>query len=160
MANRFTYQDQIFSVGDTINVHQTVKEADKTRTQVFTGVVIAIKGSDINKSITVRKIAIGSIGVERIFPLATPIIKKIDKEKSGKVRRAKLFYLRGRKGKQAVKIKDVEDKVKKALSKKKSKKLSTTKTKKSTKSRSARSANAKKTSRTTSRKPSKKASSK
>ena len=78
------------------------------RTQIFEGIVIAIKGSAENTMFTVRKIGVGAIGIERIFPLVSPWIKKIDVKKHGQVRRAKLYYLRGRKGKAATKIEEAK----------------------------------------------------
>lgn len=89
-----------FEAGDTIAVHTKVKEGDKERIQVFEGVVLKRKGGGINQTFTVRKISNG-IGVERVFPLHSPSIDKIEKLKSGKVRRAKLYYLRNLKGKAA-----------------------------------------------------------
>lgn len=87
--------------GFTIVVHQKIKEAGKERIQSFEGLVIARKhGSGINATITVRKIS-GGVAVERIFPIHSPTIQKIDVVKKSKVRRAKLYYLRGRFGKQA-----------------------------------------------------------
>lgn len=100
-----------FGVGDTVVVHQKIQEAKKMRAQPFEGIVIAIKGRGMNKSFTVRKISTGQIGVERIWPLNSPWIEKIEVKRRGKVRRAKLYYLRERVGKKAVKIK--EKKVKK-----------------------------------------------
>ena len=82
-----------FSPGDTINVHVRVVEGDKERIQQFQGVVIARRGAGLNSTFTVRKISDG-VGVERIFPLHSPRIAKIDRVKEGKVRRAKLYYLR------------------------------------------------------------------
>ncbi len=87
-----------FHVGDTIRVHVKVKEGDRERVQVFEGTVIAMKGGGINESFTVRKVSYG-IGVERVFPLHSPLIKKIDIKRKGDVRRAKLYYLRERVGK-------------------------------------------------------------
>ena len=95
-----------FLVGDTVKVHVKIKEGDKERIQVFEGVVIARRNGDLRSSFTVRKISFGQ-GVERIFPLHSPIIDKIEVSKRGKVRRAKLYYLRGLKGK-AAKIKEVK----------------------------------------------------
>lgn len=87
--------------GDTIAVHQKIKEGKKERIQIFEGVVIARKhGKGTSCTITVRKIADG-IGVEKIFPIHSPVISKIEIKKHGKVRRAKLYYLRTTKGKKA-----------------------------------------------------------
>ncbi len=87
--------------GDTIKVHQKIKEQDKERIQIFEGVIIAKKhGKGISGTITVRKVVEG-IGVERIFPIHSPLIAKIEVVKHGKVRRAKLYYLRTAKGKKA-----------------------------------------------------------
>jgi large subunit ribosomal protein L19 len=86
--------------GDTVKVHVRIKEGDKYRIQVFEGVVIAIHNNKATSSFTVRKISFG-YGVERIFPMYSPIIDKVEVVRSGKVRRAKLYYLRGRKGKAA-----------------------------------------------------------
>jgi large subunit ribosomal protein L19 len=97
-----------FHVGDTIRVHVKVKEGDRERVQVFEGTVIAMKGGGINESFTVRKVSYG-IGVERVFPLHSPLIKKIDIKRKGDVRRAKLYYLRGRVGKaQIVKERELD----------------------------------------------------
>lgn len=82
-----------FNPGDTINVHVRVVEGDKERIQQFQGVVISVRGAGSNTTFTVRKISDG-VGVERIFPLHSPRIAKIEKVKDGKVRRAKLYYLR------------------------------------------------------------------
>jgi large subunit ribosomal protein L19 len=106
MSQFCTYQDQRISTGDTIRISQEVSEGDKTRIQMYEGIVIAIKNRDINKTITVRKIGANSIGVEKIFPLAMPSIKKIEVKRLGKVRRSKLYYLRGRIGKAATRIKE------------------------------------------------------
>jgi large subunit ribosomal protein L19 len=87
-----------FKVGDTVNVHVIIKEGDKERVQVFRGDVISKRGSGLGATFTVRKVSFG-VGVERIFPLHSKMIKKIEVEKQGKVRRAKLYYLRYIKGK-------------------------------------------------------------
>ncbi len=89
-----------FIAGDTVNVHYRVREGDKERIQQYEGVVINMRGSGANKTFTVRKIS-SNVGVERIFPLYSPSIAKIEIKKRGKVRRAKLFYLRELRGKAA-----------------------------------------------------------
>lgn len=89
-----------FTAGDTVNVHYRVREGDKERIQQYEGVVINERGSGASKTFTVRKMS-GSIGVERIFPLYSPFIAKIDVKKKGRVRRSKLFYLRTLRGKAA-----------------------------------------------------------
>ena len=89
-----------FRPGDTLKVHVRVVEGKKERIQIFQGVVIARKGGGSRESFTVRKIS-GGIGVERVFPLHSPVIDKIDVVRRGKVRRAKLYYLRELRGKAA-----------------------------------------------------------
>ena len=89
-----------FQAGDTINMHYRVREGDKERIQQYEGVVINMRGGGSNKTMTVRKIS-NNVGVERIFPLFSPSIAKIEIKKRGKVRRAKLFYLRELRGKAA-----------------------------------------------------------
>jgi len=91
--------------GDTVRVHVKIKEGDKYRIQVFEGVVIARKNNGISSTFTVRKVSFG-YGIERIFPLHSPIIEKMEVVKSGKVRRARLYYLRGRRGK-AARLKEI-----------------------------------------------------
>lgn len=94
-----------FHPGDTVSVHVKVIEGDKERVQQYQGIVMGIKGSGLGKTFRVRKISNG-VGVERIFPLHSPNIAKIEKIKEGRVRRAKLYYLRSLKGKSATKIKE------------------------------------------------------
>jgi len=89
-----------FSPGDTVRVHVKIREGEKERIQLFSGIVIARRGGGIRETFTVRKIS-GGVGVERIFPLHSPIIERIEVERKGSVRRAKLYYLRARKGKAA-----------------------------------------------------------
>ena len=89
-----------FQPGDTLRVHVKIKEGDKERIQIFEGVVIARKHSGVRETITVRKISFG-VGVERIFPLHATVIDHIDLVRQGRVRRAKLYYLRGLRGKKA-----------------------------------------------------------
>ncbi|MCD6129540.1 MAG: 50S ribosomal protein L19 [Deltaproteobacteria bacterium] len=86
--------------GDTVKIHTKIKEGEKERIQIFTGTVIRNRGSGLNKTLTVRKMSYG-IGVERIFPLYSPSIEKIEIAKRGKVRRSRLYYLRERRGKAA-----------------------------------------------------------
>ncbi len=89
-----------FTIGDTVRVHVKVIEGEKERVQIFEGVVLARKGKKISETFTVRKISYG-VGVERVFPVHSPSLAKIDVVRKGKVRRAKLYYLQGKKGKQA-----------------------------------------------------------
>ena len=98
-----------FRPGDTLKVHVRVVEGNKTRVQVFQGVVIARSGDGIRETFTVRKISYG-VGVERTFPLHTPIIEKVEVVSRGDVRRAKLYYLRGLRGK-AAKIRERRENV-------------------------------------------------
>lgn len=95
-----------FEIGDTVRVHVKVVEGEKERIQVYEGAVIARKGSLNTETFTVRKVSYG-VGVERIFPLHSPIVTRVEVMRQGKVRRAKLFYLRGKKGKFA-KVEDRE----------------------------------------------------
>jgi large subunit ribosomal protein L19 len=95
-----------FNVGDTVRISVKVVEGDKERIQPFEGVVIARRGSGTRETFMVRKVSFG-VGVERIFPIYSPSINKLEVMKRGKVRRAKLYYLRGKKGK-AAKIKEKE----------------------------------------------------
>ena len=89
-----------FRPGDTIKVHVKIKEGDKERLQVFEGTVIARNNTGVSETITVRKVSFGQ-GVERIFPLQAPVVDHIDVVRTGRVRRAKLYYLRALKGKAA-----------------------------------------------------------
>jgi len=94
-----------FRVGDSVKVHTRVIEGDKERIQIFAGIVIARKGCSLNEAFTVRKISYGE-GVERVFRLHSPKVAKVEVTKSGKVRRARLHYLRKRQGKDAMSVKD------------------------------------------------------
>jgi large subunit ribosomal protein L19 len=88
--------------GDTVRVHQKIKEGDKERVQIFEGLVIAVKhGRGLDGSFTVRKIAAGSVGVERTYPLHSPNVVKVERTKTAQVNRGKLYYMRDRKGKNA-----------------------------------------------------------
>ncbi|MEM1084183.1 MAG: 50S ribosomal protein L19 [Verrucomicrobiota bacterium] len=96
-----------FNVGDNVKVHTRVVEGGKERIQLFAGIVLAKRGSGVNASFTVRKISYGE-GVERVFPVHSPRIAKIEVTQKGKVRRAKLHYLRDRVGKKATLVKSAE----------------------------------------------------
>lgn len=100
---------ETFQVGDTVRVHYKIREGEgeeaKTRIQPFEGIVIGIKGSDVSKTFTVRRIGADGVPVERIFPLHSPNISKLEVVKRGKVRRAKLYYLRKKVGRSAERIK-------------------------------------------------------
>ena len=94
-----------FKVGDGVRVHTKVREGDKERIQVFSGIVIARKGHGIHESFTVRRVSYGE-GVERIFPVNSPNISKIEIERESQTMRARLYYLRDRVGKRAVQVKE------------------------------------------------------
>jgi len=94
-----------FQVGDSICVHTRVIEGDKERIQKYSGIVIGRKGTGINSNFTVRRVSFGE-GVERVFPLHSPRVAKVEVEKRGSIRRSKLNYLRNRKGKAAVTVKE------------------------------------------------------
>src|SRR5262250_930778 len=94
-SEQFRKNPADFAVGDTVRVHTRVVEGDKERIQIFSGVVIARKGRDINSSFTVRRISYGE-GVERVFPVNSPKVARIEVEREGSPRRAKLYYLRDR----------------------------------------------------------------
>ena len=98
-----------FAVGDSVKVHTKVVEGDKERIQIFSGVVIGRRGHGLNETFTVRRISYGE-GVERVFPLNSPRADKVEVERHGAVRRAKLTYLRGRLGKGATLVKERETK--------------------------------------------------
>lgn len=106
MSQYCQFNDEKISSGDTVRVSQEIAEGDKTRIQNFEGIVIAIKNSGNGRSITVRKMATNGIGVEKIFPLALPSLKKIEVKRRGQTKRSKLYYLRGRIGKAATRIKE------------------------------------------------------
>lgn len=106
---QFRKDDAKFNVGDSVKVHTKVVEGDKERIQVFSGVVIGKRGRGLNETFTVRRISYGE-GVERIFPLHSPRVDKVEVERQGQVRRAKLTYLRSRLGKGATLVKEKEAK--------------------------------------------------
>jgi large subunit ribosomal protein L19 len=105
-AEQIKNDESPFRIGDTVKVHTRVIEGDKERIQIFAGIIISHKGCGLNEAFTVRKISYGE-GVERVFPVHSPKVAQIEVTKSGRVRRARLHYLRGRKGKQAITVKDV-----------------------------------------------------
>jgi len=111
-GEQFRKEPLKFNVGDTVRVHTKVVEGDKERVQVFAGIVIGIRGHGLNETFTVRRISYGE-GVERIFPMHSPRVDKVEVERQGKVRRAKLTYLRNRVGKSAMTVeeKDTTSKV-------------------------------------------------
>ena len=94
-----------FTIGDTLNIHVRIVEGDKERIQIFAGIVIGRKGRGLNETFTVRRISYGE-GVERVFPIHSPRIAKVEVEKEGRARRAKLNYLRTRKGKEATAVRE------------------------------------------------------
>ncbi len=109
-SEQFRKDNAEFGVGDTVKVHTKVVEGDKERIQIFSGVVIGKRGAGLNETFTVRRISYGE-GVERIFPLHSPRVDKIEVERHGAVRRAKLTYLRKRLGKGATLVREREEKV-------------------------------------------------
>src|ERR1700742_493435 len=109
-SEQFRKEKAEFNVGDSVRVHTKVVEGDKERIQIFAGVVIGKRGRGLNETFTVRRISYGE-GVERIFPLHSPRVDKIEVERQGSVRRAKLTYLRKRLGKGATLVKEKEEKV-------------------------------------------------
>jgi large subunit ribosomal protein L19 len=104
MAISINIKDVAVHVGDIIRVHLRILEGDKERVQIFEGMVIAIRGRGDNASFTIRKISAANIGVERIFPVITPWITKIEVKKKGEVRRAKLYYVREQSARQVSQI--------------------------------------------------------
>ena len=110
-SEQFRKDDPKFNVGDSVRVHTKVVEGDKERIQIFAGVVIGKRGTGLNETFSVRRISYGE-GVERIFPYHSPRVDKIEVERQGDVRRAKLTYLRKRIGKGATLVKELETKVK------------------------------------------------
>src|SRR5471032_1348910 len=100
-----------FEIGDSVDVHQRILEGEKERMQVFSGLVISRKGEGMREMFTVRRV-VGGEGVERTFPLNSPKIAKVDVKRSGKVRRAKLYYLRDRVGKEATRLRERRSEIK------------------------------------------------
>ena len=110
-SEQYRKDNATFGVGDSVKVHTKVVEGDKERIQIFSGVVIGKRGRGLNETFTVRRISYGE-GVERIFPLHSPRVDKIEVERHGQVRRAKLTYLRKRLGKGATLVNERKEKVK------------------------------------------------
>jgi large subunit ribosomal protein L19 len=108
-SEQFRKNATSFGVGDSVRVHTKVVEGDKERIQVFAGVVIGKRGRGLNETFTVRRISYGE-GVERVFPMHSPRVDKVEVERQGSVRRAKLTYLRNRLGKGATLVKEKEGK--------------------------------------------------
>jgi len=106
-SEQFRKDNAKFNVGDSVRVHTKVVEGDKERIQIFSGVVIGKRGRGLNETFTVRRISYGE-GVERVFPVHSPRVDKIEVERKGSVRRAKLTYLRKRLGKGATLVKEME----------------------------------------------------
>ena len=106
-SEQFRKDNAKFNVGDSVRVHTKVVEGDKERIQIFAGVVIGRRGRGLNSTFTVRRISYGE-GVERVFPVHSPRVEKIEVERQGEVRRAKLTYLRKRLGKGATLVKERE----------------------------------------------------
>ena len=109
-SEQYRKDNATFGVGDSVKVHTKVVEGDKERIQIFSGVVIGKRGRGLNETFTVRRISYGE-GVERIFPLHSPRVDKVEVERQGSVRRAKLTYLRKRLGKGATLVKEKAAKV-------------------------------------------------
>jgi len=109
-AEQYRKEPVVFAVGDSVRVHTKVVEGDKERIQIFSGVVIGRRGHGLNSTFTVRRISYGE-GVERVFPVHSPRIDKVEVERTGSVRRAKLTYLRKRLGKGATLVKEKETRV-------------------------------------------------
>ena len=107
---QFRKEPAVFAVGDSVKVHTKVVEGDKERIQIFAGVVMGKRGTGLNETFSVRRISYGE-GVERIFPIHSPRVDKVEVERHGAVRRAKLTYLRKRIGKGATLVKEREEKV-------------------------------------------------
>lgn len=97
-----------FKAGDTVRVYYKVTEGEKTRIQPYEGIVLSVRGEAMSKMFTVRRIGADSVGIERIFPLFSPNIDKLEVIKRGAVRRAKLYYMRGKVGKEAKRVKEAK----------------------------------------------------
>jgi large subunit ribosomal protein L19 len=109
-SEQFRKDDSKFAVGDSVKVHTKVVEGDKERIQIFAGVIIGKRGTGLNETFSVRRISYGE-GVERVFPLHSPRVERVEVEREGSVRRAKLTYLRKRLGKGATLVKEKSEKV-------------------------------------------------
>ena len=105
ITNEYLKERKPFKVGDGVNVHVKVREGGKERIQIFKGIVIARKGSGIHETFTVRRIASG-VGVEKVFPVHSPLIDKVEVDRESVTMRARMYYLRDRIGKEAIKVKE------------------------------------------------------
>jgi len=105
VTKEYLKEREPFKVGDGVNVHVRVREGEKERIQIFTGIVIARKGSGIHETFTVRRIASG-VGVERVFPVHSPLVDKVEVDRESITMRSRLYYLRDRIGKEAIKVKE------------------------------------------------------
>jgi large subunit ribosomal protein L19 len=105
ITNEYLKEREPFKVGDGVNVHVRVREGGKERIQIFKGIVIARKGSGIHETFTVRRIASG-VGVEKVFPVHSPLIDKVEVDRESVTMRARMYYLRDRIGKEAIKVKE------------------------------------------------------
>jgi len=105
-AEQIKDETENFRIGDTVKVHYRIVEGKNERIQIYEGLIIAMNNSGIRRSVTIRKISYG-VGVERIFPVNSPRVEKIEVVRHGRVRRAKLYYIRDRVGKKATKVKEL-----------------------------------------------------
>lgn len=104
MALTALHNDEEFRIGDTIRVHQKIQEDNKTRTQIFEGTVIALRGTGEAKTFTVRRIGAANVAIERIFPLSSPLVERVEVRAQAKVRRAKLYYIRDKTSKEIAEL--------------------------------------------------------
>lgn len=121
MALVATHNDKEFRIGDTVRVYQKIQEDSKTRTQIFEGTVIAIRGMGINKMFTVRRLGAGGVAIERIFPLASPFVEQVEVKAAGSIRRAKLYYIREKSAREVADITKRKTRILQAASTKSSK---------------------------------------
>lgn len=99
-----THKNNQFHTGDIVRVHQKIQEDNKTRTQIFEGTVIAIQGSGMSKSFCVRRVGVADVAIERIFPLASPLVEKVEVKTLGHVRRSKIYFIRDKSAREIAEI--------------------------------------------------------